>query len=90
MFLYRINHPDNKVREEPLPFRGYVIDYGFDESYGGDVERATELLQRVMQRSGPTWFATNIDFMLGVFWGDPEGHLGGPAQVMDLYGYILN
>lgn len=90
MFLYRLNHPDNKVGEEPLPFRGYVIDYGFDESFESDVGRATELLQRVMRRSGPAWVAANTDFMLGVFWGDPECHLGGPAKVMDLYGYSLN
>jgi hypothetical protein len=90
MFLYRINHPDNKVNETPLPFRGYVIDYGFDAAYKSEIGNATKLLQRVMRRSGPAWTAEGMDFMLAVFWGDPEGHMGGPAQVMDLYGYSLN
>jgi hypothetical protein len=88
MFLYRINHPKNEINGGKLPFRGYILDHGF-EVYEGKPERAVDLLSWVMERSGPAW-VSDIDFMLGVFWGDSKGSMGSPAKMLDLYGYRLD
>jgi len=88
-FLYRINHPKNEIGNNLFPFRGYVLNLGFEETYQ-DIEGVLEHFNQIMNISGPVW-GGRFDFAYGVFWGDLSPDIvGKPSKMLDLYTYSLS